>query len=129
MFNWILKTIVGSKNQRELRRIQPLIRQINEIEETLGELSDDALRAKTAEWKQSFPITDSSTLAGRFRRSPRSVAVVKQGARALAIESTHLRSATSHHMGHGAFDVQLIGGVVLIAAASQKWPRAKARPS
>ena len=36
MFNWILKTIVGSKNQRELRRIQPLIDQINQIEQSAG---------------------------------------------------------------------------------------------
>ena len=56
MFNWILKTIVGSKNQRELRRIQPVVRQINEIEETLGELSDDALRAKTSAWKQELSL-------------------------------------------------------------------------
>ena len=65
MFNWILKTIVGSKNQRELRRIQPVVRQINEIEETLGELSDDALRAKTSAWKQELSaISDSSCACG-----------------------------------------------------------------
>ena len=81
MFNWILKTIVGSKNQRELRRIQPLIRQINEIEETLGELSDDALRAKTTAWKQELSaITDSSALAGAASGDPsRSVCRGKAG--------------------------------------------------
>ena len=32
MFNWILKKIVGSKNQREVRRMLPLVAKINEIE-------------------------------------------------------------------------------------------------
>ena len=35
MFNWIIKSIIGNKNQRELRRMQPTIRQINEIEQSL----------------------------------------------------------------------------------------------
>ena len=70
MFNWILKTIVGSKNQRELRRIQPIIGQINEIEETLGELSDDALRAKTLAWKQELSASTCCprATASSFRR-------------------------------------------------------------
>ena len=68
MFNWILKTIVGSKNQRELRRIQPLIDQINEFEQRLGELSDDALRGKTAAWKEELSaITDSNALEARLQ--------------------------------------------------------------
>lgn len=116
MFNWILKTIVGSKNQRELRRIQPLIRQINEIEEPLGELSDDALRAKTTEWKQELSaITDSSALAGRLQEIlPEAFAVVKQGARRLTDRKhtfTVCDQPTTWAMVH--FDVQLIGGVVL----------------
>ncbi len=57
MFNWILKTIVGSKNQRELRRIQPVIRQINEIEQTLGELSDEALRGRPPRGSRSFRLS------------------------------------------------------------------------
>jgi preprotein translocase subunit SecA len=86
MFNWILKTIVGSKNQRELRRIQPLIDQINEIEQRLGELSDDDLRGKTAAWKEELSaITDSNALEARLQEIlPEAFAVVKQGARRLS---------------------------------------------
>ena len=45
MFSWILKKIVGSKNQRELRRTMPIVKQINEIEAGLQALPDEALRA------------------------------------------------------------------------------------
>ena len=116
MFNWILKTIVGSKNQRELRRIQPLIDQVNQIEQTLGELSDDDLRGKTAAWKEELlAITDSAALEARLQEIlPDAFAVVKQGARRLS-ERKHTFTVcdqpTTWEMIH--FDVQLIGGVVL----------------
>ena len=116
MFNWILKTIVGSKNQRELRRIQPLIDQVNQIEQTLGELSDDDLRGKTAAWKEELlAITDSNALEARLQEIlPEAFAVVKQGARRLS-ERKHTFTVcdqpTTWEMVH--FDVQLIGGVVL----------------
>ena len=116
MFNWILKTIVGSKNQRELRRIQPVVRQINEIEETLGELSDDALRAKTAAWKQELSaISDSSALAARLEEIlPEAFAVVKKAARRLT-ERRHSFTVCDQSMTWDMvhFDVQLIGGLVL----------------
>jgi preprotein translocase subunit SecA len=116
MFNWILKTIVGSKNQRELRRIQPIIRQINEIEETLGELSDDALRAKTLAWKQELStISDSGALEARLDEIlPEAFAVVKQAARRLA-DRNHSFTVCDQPMTWGMvhFDVQLVGGVVL----------------
>ena len=46
-----LKWIFGSKNDRELRRIQPLVKQINDAEAGLQSLSDEQLRAKTPEFK------------------------------------------------------------------------------
>src|SRR5258708_17090415 len=54
MVGWILKKIVGSKNQRELRRLAPMARRINEFDEQFKSLSDDALRAKTAAWKDEL---------------------------------------------------------------------------
>ena len=54
MVNWILKKIFGSKNQRELRRLGPNVRRINEFDEQFKALSDDDLRAKTAAWKEEL---------------------------------------------------------------------------
>jgi len=46
-----LKWIFGSKNDREVRKLWPLVHRINELEAGLQKLSDDELRAKTAEFK------------------------------------------------------------------------------
>jgi preprotein translocase subunit SecA len=55
MVGWILKKILGSKNQRELKRLMPTVRRINEFDEQFKSLSDDELRAKLrGEWKEEF---------------------------------------------------------------------------
>ncbi len=54
MVAWILKKILGSKNQRELKRLMPIVRRVNEFDEQFKNLSDDELRAKTAAWKQEI---------------------------------------------------------------------------
>ena len=59
MFNWILKQILGSKNQRELKRLMPIVRRVNELDEQFKALSDDELRAKTRGWKERLaPVDD-----------------------------------------------------------------------
>ncbi|MDD5198256.1 MAG: preprotein translocase subunit SecA [Terrimicrobiaceae bacterium] len=116
MINWILKLILGSKNQRELRRMQPTVRRINEIESELGALSDDELRGKTAAWKAELSkIEDHAALQTRLDEIlPDAFAVVKQAARRLT-ERKHTFTVCDQpvtwNMVH--FDVQLIGGMVL----------------
>jgi len=44
----------GVKDQRELRRIMPIVRRANELDEQFKSLSDDDLRAKTAAWKKEI---------------------------------------------------------------------------
>ena len=51
MIKWILQKIVGSKNQRELRRIKPTVSRINEIEEALQREPEQKLRELTAKWQ------------------------------------------------------------------------------
>ncbi len=114
MFNWIIKKILGSKNQRELRRMQPTVRRINEIEQGLQSLTDDELRAKTAAWKEKFSrITDSKELADALEEVlPEAFAVVKNGARRLCGQQiTVCDQPLPWNMVH--FDVQLIGAMVL----------------
>jgi preprotein translocase subunit SecA len=116
MINWILKLILGSKNQRELRRMQPTIRRINEIEQQLSGLSDDELRAKTAAWKAELSqIEDTAALQARLDEIlPEAFAVVKNAARRLTERrhSFHVcDQPVTWAMVH--FDVQLIGGMVL----------------
>jgi preprotein translocase subunit SecA len=51
MIGFIFKKIFGSKNDREVRKLWPLVHQINEVEAGLQKLSDDELRQKTADFK------------------------------------------------------------------------------
>lgn len=114
MFNWIIRKIIGSRNQRELRRLQPTIRRINEIEESLQSLSDEALRAKTAEWKERLSkIEDPEQLAMELDEIlPEAFAVVKNAARRLCgVQMVVCDQPVTWNMVH--FDVQLIGGIVL----------------
>ena len=116
MINWILKLILGSKNQRELRRMQPTIRRINELEPQLASLSDDELRAKTAAWKEELSkIEDPKALQDRLDELlPEAFALVKHAARRLTERKqsfTVCDQPVTWNMIH--FDVQLIGGMVL----------------
>ena len=114
MFNWILKQILGSKNQRELKRMAPIVRRINELDEQFKSLSDNDLRAKTSAWKERLaPMDDPAEREAILNEIlPDAFAVVRNAARRLCGKSWLVcdQSAT-WNMVH--FDVQLIGGMVL----------------
>ena len=94
MLDTLVKRFVGSRNDREIKKIQPLVAKINDLEPRLSSLTDEQLKAKTAEFKQRFENGESLE-----DLLPEAFAVVREtGKRAL-------------NMRH--FDVQLIGGVVL----------------
>jgi len=94
MIGSLIKKIIGSKNERELKRIQPIARRINQIEPQILPLNDEQLRAKTPEFKERIDRGESleSIL-------PEAFAVV--------------REAAKRTLGERHFDVQLIGGIVL----------------
>ena len=54
MIKWLLKSIVGNKNQREIKKILPLIGEINAFEESLQKGTEEDLIAKTAAWKSQL---------------------------------------------------------------------------
>ena len=51
MIKWILTKIVGTKNQREVRRLRPIVEQIVSIEESWNGKGQDFLLEKTKEWQ------------------------------------------------------------------------------
>src|ERR687888_1075586 len=116
MVGWILKKILGSKNQRELRRLAPIVRRINDLDEQFKSLSDDALRAKTAAWKEE--LSKISELEDQWRQLdrilPEAFALVKNAARRLQ-ERQHNFTVCDQPMTWDMvhFDVQLLGGIVL----------------
>jgi preprotein translocase subunit SecA len=94
MIGSLLKKIVGSKNERELKRLQPLVEKINSLEPQMAALSDAALGGKTVEFRQR--LERGETLDALL---PEAFAVV--------------REAGKRVLGMRHFDVQLIGGMVL----------------
>ncbi len=94
MIGKLLKKIFGSKNERELRSMIPIVDRINRLELEMKKLSDAQLKAKTAEFKQRLENGESLD-----ELLPEAFAVVRE----TAVRVLGLRP----------FDVQLIGGIVL----------------
>ncbi len=86
--------ILGDPNEREIKRIRPLVTQINGLEDEMRAMSDEELRGLTAEFKQE--LENGAELDDLL---PQAFAAV--------------REASRRAIGMRHFDVQLIGGVVL----------------
>src|SRR2546429_3116351 len=114
MIGFIVKKFIGSKNEREVKKLRPMVAKINAFEAELQKVSDDALRQKTAAWKEELSkIEDKAELARRLSEIlPEAFAVVKNACRRLWGQEITVR-------GHALkwemipFDVQLIGGYAL----------------
>ncbi|HEV8543633.1 MAG TPA: preprotein translocase subunit SecA, partial [Verrucomicrobiae bacterium] len=116
MIGYIIKKVIGSKNDREVKRLRPLVGKINEIEASLQNVSEEELRKKTADWKarlQQIGIDDKEELKRALEEIlPEAYAVVKNACRRLCGKDIMVR-------GHPIkwemvpFDVQLIGGMAL----------------
>lgn len=94
MIATLLKKVFGSRNDRLLKQYGAIVRQINALEPALEKLSDDELKAKTAELRQRY--NDGATLDDLL---PEAFAVCREGGK---------RALNMRH-----FDVQLIGGITL----------------
>jgi preprotein translocase subunit SecA len=90
----ILAKVLGTQNERDLKRIRPYVLEINAKEPEFQALSDEQLRLKTVEFRQR--VANGETLDDLL---PEAFAVVREAGR---------RTLNMRH-----FDVQLIGGIVL----------------
>ncbi len=107
MINTVLKKIFGSKADRDMKAMRPLVEQINALEVEYQQLSDEQLKAKTAEFRARLekdePLDD--LLAEAF-------ATVKNACRRLLGTTAHV-SGRDMVWDMVPFDVQLIGGICL----------------
>jgi preprotein translocase subunit SecA len=94
MFKFIIRKIFGTQTERDLKRLQPNVIRINELDPAMRQLSDEELRGKTAEFKKR--ALDGESLDDLLVET---FAVVREAAR---------RTLNMRH-----FDVQLLGGMVL----------------
>lgn len=94
MFRDLIEKVIGSYSERELKRIMPIVDEIEEMEPKIKALTDEQLKAKTPEFRKR--LEDGETLDDIL---PEAFAVV--------------REATARVLGKRHFRVQLIGGIVL----------------
>src|SRR3979409_1034807 len=94
MLETLLAKVVGTQNDRELKRLRPIVAEVNAFEPAIKALSDEQLRKKTAEFRQR--VANGETLDDLLSEA---FAVVREAGRRVL------------NMRH--FDVQLIGGAVL----------------
>lgn len=94
MMTSILTKIFGSKHERDLKKLRPILDQINQLEPGLQALSDEQLKAKTPEFQQR--IRNGETLDQIL---PEAFAVCREASRRV--------------MGMRHYDVQMIGGIYL----------------
>src|SRR3989441_11511649 len=94
MLDTILAKVVGTQNERELKRLRPIVMEVSAFEPAIKALSDEQLRGKTAEFRQR--VGNGESIDDLL---PEAFAVVREAGR---------RTLNMRH-----FDVQLIGGAVL----------------
>ena len=94
MINLVLKKIFGSKNEREIKRMRPVVAQVNALEPDISQRTDQQLGAKTDEFRKR--LADGTALDDLL---PEAFAVCRE------------MSKRKLRMRH--FDVQLIGGMIL----------------
>ncbi len=103
MLGWILKKLVGSKNEREIKKLRPFVEKINSLEEELDKLTNSQLRERSLELFER--IKNNEDLIRAFEKGEITDEVVEGFAL--------VREAAKRTLGMRHFDVQLIGGLVL----------------
>ena len=123
MLNSVISKVFGTSNERAVKRMMPLVQQINALEPAIAALSDEELRGKTAEFRQRIAdavaavrgevVTDSGADAPDDL-DDRIHAAEKEALDALLPEAfAVVREAGKRAVGMRHFDVQLIGGIIL----------------
>ena len=102
MISWLARKLVGTKNQRELKRLEPVVAAVNSFEPAMQALSDAELAHKTVEFRERLARMQGEGLSlqdSLNRLLPEAFAVVREAGR--------------RTLGMRHFDVQIIGGIVL----------------
>ncbi len=125
MFDWILRKIIGTKNQRTIKRLMPVVAEINRIEEQLQQLPAEALRDRCEAWKEQFRAFHTPQfLSGVSLRIAEDAAVdhcldgLEQALQRLA---PHFPKLQSHPLLNGSRPTALGAKKDLIDQARESW--------
>ncbi|SDF35441.1 preprotein translocase subunit SecA [Terriglobus roseus] len=109
MFNKTLAKLFGTSNERAVKRMQPILDQINGFEPALQALTDEQLRAKTVEFRERIATRTADIVDRDERIAEEKVVLDELLPEAFAV----VREAGRRVVGMRHFDVQMIGGTVL----------------
>src|ERR1043166_8285366 len=120
MIDKVLTSIFGSKHDRDVKRMVPIVHQINALEPEISQLSDDGLREKTKEFRERLrPVVEA--LDAAKKEVPRDEYAIKAAQADLQAALDDLlpeafavaREGGKRILNMRHFDVQLMGGIVL----------------
>ena len=109
MFNKVIAKVFGTSNERAVKRLMPIVAQINAFEPSIQALPDEALRNKTGEFRQRIAAALEGIEDPEERIAAEKVALNDILPEAFAV----VREAGKRAVQMRHFDVQLIGGMVL----------------
>ncbi len=118
IINKVATKIFGSANERLLKRLWPVVAEINALESEIEKLSDDELRAKTVKFREHvekhMADVDLPTGGSSEERKTALRVAVDQALDEIMVEAfAVVREASRRTTGMRHFDVQMIGGMVL----------------
>ncbi|HEY7127434.1 MAG TPA: preprotein translocase subunit SecA [Ktedonobacterales bacterium] len=105
----IITKLMGDPNERELKKIRPIVARINDLEPEMEALSDEELRDKTAEFRQAIEDVQEKAEDEEERRKRTAEVLDDLLPEAFAV----VREASRRTIGMRHYDVQMIGGIVL----------------
>jgi preprotein translocase subunit SecA len=112
VINTVISKVFGTANERAIKRLMPLVHQVNALESSVQPLSDDQLRDKTAEFRQRIAtaiegIDPKADPEGLYAAEKAALDALMPEAFAV------VREASRRAVGMRHFDVQIIGGSIL----------------
>jgi preprotein translocase subunit SecA len=113
LLNKVIAKVFGTSNERAVKRLMPIVAQINALEPAIQALSDEALRAKTTEFRQR--IADAlKNIEDTPENKDERIAAEKAALNDILPEAfAVVREAGKRAVQMRHFDVQMIGGIVL----------------
>ena len=109
MINNVFTKVFGTSNERAVKRLQPVLDQINSFDEATSKLTDEQLRGKTVEFRERI-ATATADIVDRDERIAAEKAVLDE---LLPEAFAVVREAGKRAVSMRHFDVQMIGGIVL----------------
>ncbi|MFY9555646.1 MAG: preprotein translocase subunit SecA [Blastocatellia bacterium] len=117
IFNKVATKIFGSANERLLKRLWPIVSEINSLEPEMARLSDEELRERTARFREQIEtrVAAAELTGGTAEEQKKALrSAIDEALDEVLVESfAVVREASRRATGMRHFDVQLIGGMVL----------------